>query len=62
MRTVSTKASSPLAAVLPTALESDSEADSLEDEEHFKARRWVGRSRLGADVVQSVPGADTGLR
>jgi hypothetical protein len=52
MRTASTKASSPLAAVLPTALESDSEADSLEDEEQFKARRCAGLSHLGADVVQ----------
>ena len=52
MRTASTKATSPLAAVLPTALESDSEADSLEDEEQFKARRCAGLSHLGADVVQ----------
>jgi hypothetical protein len=54
LRTVPTKASSPLAAVLPTALESDSEADSLEDEEQFKARRCAGRSHLGADVVQRL--------
>ena len=56
MRTVPTKASSPLAAVLPTALESDSEADSLEDEEQFKARRCRGSVglTLGADVVQRL--------